>query len=425
MNLGLISLIVLAIVIALAYYRKINTGIIGIVAAFLLGFILLTETKTGVLVPVSSSAGKSALLVSGWNSGMFLTLFGVTFLFGIARANQTLSILTAKLVSGIGGKNWLIPIVIFMVSALISVIGPGPVNGMAIIAPIAGELAHRQRIHPLLMMLSVGTGNLAGGLAPITPSGYVAVSYAERGGVTIGYNLLFNMAIAFTLLFILIYVFYRGWHSPAKDTEMTKTESPKMKRIHYTTLAVIVVVILAIIIGHFHVGFTCLTGGVLLLLLKTSTEKEALGQVPWGTIIMVCGVGVLVNVMDYAGGIDYLTMIASQFINDSTATPIMVISGALMSSVASASGVVMPTLIPVAIHLSQQFGIDASALIYGVVLGAHTSCISPFSTVGALSLSSLDQSVDKHKIFIHLIGWAVGLSILASIFAYFHLLLYY
>lgn len=80
-------LLVLCLVIFIAYKRNINTGLLGIVAAFVLGFFILVPAgKTGLMVPISSAAGKAKLIISGWSSSMFLTLLGVTFLFGIAKS---------------------------------------------------------------------------------------------------------------------------------------------------------------------------------------------------------------------------------------------------------------------------------------------------------------------------------------------------
>ena len=179
-----------------------------------------------------------------------------------------------------------------------------------------------------------------------------------------------------------------------------------------------------VILFNLNIGFTALSGAVILLLLGVTTEKEALATVPWGTIIMVCGMGIMVSTVSHAGGITYLTNALTPFINSDTATPIMVASAAMMSSVASAMGVVMPTLIPVAIGLGNNLGIEPSSLIYGVVLGAHLSTVSPFSTLGALSLSSVDNSVDKHKMFVQLIGWAILFSVIGMVsVSYTHLTL--
>lgn len=276
---ALASLFILAFVIFIAYKSDVNTGLLGLVAAFIFGFFLTTQTSGGNWVPVSSAAGKASMLIGGWSSGMFLTLFGVTFLFGIAKANNTLFILTRRLVLAIGGHNWLLPIAIFIVAAIIAVIGPGPVNSMAIIAPMAGQIAFNERIHPLLMMLSAYMGSMTGGLAPMTPSGYIAVSYSMRGGVNIGYDLLFNMAIAFTLLFIICYIYFRGWKNRGNDMgEQAFDKSLILKKENYITMGVIVVVILCIIIWHLNVGLTALSGAVVLLLARVVTQKEAINK---------------------------------------------------------------------------------------------------------------------------------------------------
>ncbi len=422
---GLVSLVVLVTVILAAYKCKVNTGLLGVAAAFLLGFALTVQTSGGEWVPISSAAGKSALLIKGWSSGMFLTLLGVTFLFGIARANNTLLILTQRLVALVGGRKWLLPIAIFGISFLISVIGPGPINGMAIIAPLAGQIAYQERINPLLMMLSVYTGNLAGGLTPISPSGYVALTYAAQGGVDIGYNLLLNMAVAFTILFVISYVVFQGWKDNGSLHADGVNEMLPLERANYITLAVIIAVILAVVGANLHVGLTAMCGAVVLLILQVSTEKEALANVPWGTILMVCGMGVMVSMVNHAGGITYLTDALIPYINDSTAAPIMIASGALMSSVASAMGVVMPTLIPVSIGIAHNLGLDPKMMVYSVVLGAHISAISPFSSLGALSLSSVHESVDKQQFFVKLIMTAIAFVIIGTILTFLGLLLQY
>lgn len=420
-----ISLVVLFGVILVAYKCKVNTGLLGIAAAFVLGFFLLTHPTTGNPVPLSSAAGKAKEIIGGWSSSMFLTLFGVTFLFGIAEANNTLNILTHKLVFLVKGKRSLLPIVIYIVAFIISVIGPGPVNGVAIVAPIAAQVAFSQNVNPYLMIIACYAGNLAGGLAPITPSGVVASLYSAKGGVDLGYGLLWNMFILFTLIFIVAYIVMRGWKIAPAPEKTGDGEEIKATMFNYITMGVIVLVIGLIIAAKLNVGLCALTGGVFLLLVGAATEKQALSKVPWGTILMVCGMGVMVGIVGYAGGIKYLTDSLTPFINESTAVPIMVLTGALFSAIASASGVVMPTLIPVAIMLATNLGLDPKPLIYGVVAGAHLSCISPFSTVGGMSLGALGDKVDNRKFFLFLLEFAIGITVIGAILVYFKVLLYY
>lgn len=422
---GVISLLVLAAVIVISYKRSINPGLLGVAASFFLGFFLFTETKTGALVPISSAAGGVRMLIAGWSSRMFLMLFGVTFLFGIAKANKTLDILTRKLVSFAGGNTALLPILVFLISFIIAVIGPGPVNGSAIVAPIAVAIAFREKLSPLLMLMSSFCGNMAGGLAPLTPSGMVAVTYAQQGGTDIGYNLLLNMVIAFTLIFAVLYVIFRGWKRQEVHTESEAEETVHLKKENWVTLVGILAAIFCIIALKLDVGITTFSAAVILLMLGIANEKEAIAQVPWNMILMVCGMGVLVSLVGYAGGIEYLVNLLMPMINTSTAAPIMMISGALMSAVASASGVVMPTLIPTASMLAANLNLDPRPLIYGVVMGSHLSSISPFSKIGALSLGALGADYDTKHMFVYLLGMAIGLTIIGAILVYFKILLYF
>ena len=98
MDFRIISLLVLALVVAIGFIKKINIGFFSIGAAFLLGM------AGGV--PVKA-------IVGGFSSSMFVTLVGVTFLFGMASANGTLDLFSKKVVALVGKRTYLIPILMF------------------------------------------------------------------------------------------------------------------------------------------------------------------------------------------------------------------------------------------------------------------------------------------------------------------------
>ena len=87
MDFRIISLLVLALVVAIGFNKKINIAFFSIGAAFLLGM------AGGV--PVKA-------IVGGFSSSMFVTLVGVTFLFGMASANGTLDLFSKKVVALVG-----------------------------------------------------------------------------------------------------------------------------------------------------------------------------------------------------------------------------------------------------------------------------------------------------------------------------------
>lgn len=110
MNLSIISLIVLVIVVAIGFIKKVNLGFLSIGVAFFLGTV----------------GGMSAKdIAAGFSSSMFVTLVGVTFLFGMASNNGTLELFSKKIVALVGKHTVLIPILMFFLSAFISAIGPG------------------------------------------------------------------------------------------------------------------------------------------------------------------------------------------------------------------------------------------------------------------------------------------------------------
>ena len=55
------------------------------------------------------------------------------------------------------------------------------------------------------------------------------------------------------------------------------------------------------------VGLVAIIFSVIALLLKLAPQKEVIAKIPWNTIIMICGVGMLIGVAIEAGTIDMLS----------------------------------------------------------------------------------------------------------------------
>ena len=84
-----IALIVLAVVVAIGFIKKVNLGFLSLGVAFILAML-------GGL--------KASAVTGGFSSSMFVTLVGVTFLFGMASQNGTLDLFSKKVVALVG-KN--------------------------------------------------------------------------------------------------------------------------------------------------------------------------------------------------------------------------------------------------------------------------------------------------------------------------------
>ena len=243
MTISVISLVVLAAVVAVGFIKKVNLGFFAMGAAFVLGL----------------AGGMSASeIADGFNSSMFVTLVGVTFLFGMASNNGTLDLFSKKVVALVGRHTVFIPILMFVLSALISAIGS----------------------------------------------------------------------------------------------------------------------------GHRAAGVLVLLGDV--------DEKKAIKTIPWGTLILICGMGVLVNVIHTLGGITLISDFLTSFMSEGTATPILAATSGILSWVSSTTGVVMPTMYPIAASVCETFGSGVSyvELISAITATSFAAAISPLSTGGAIIMSS-------------------------------------
>ena len=138
------------------------------------------------------------------------------------------------------------------------------------------------------------------------------------------------------------------------------------------------------------VGVTFLFGmAAVLILLGCADEKKAIKSIPWGTLIMICGVGVLVNMISLLGGIDLISDTLASFMTEHTATPIMAATSGILSWVSSTTAVVMPTLYPISAEICQRFaGVNYVELIAAITATSFAAAISPLSTGGAIIMSS-------------------------------------
>ena len=120
-----LSLIILVIMFVIATALPINMGVLGFVAAFLFGTLVLDLDADAIL--------------ENFPASLFLTLAGITYLFGIAQINGTVDLLIRGAVRLVGGRVAAIPWIMFAVTALL--VGIGALFAVAIVAPIALRFA--------------------------------------------------------------------------------------------------------------------------------------------------------------------------------------------------------------------------------------------------------------------------------------------
>ena len=245
-----------------------------------------------------------------------------------------------------------------------------------------------------------GFGCFCGWSLPITPSGIVAVTVSEENGISgVAMPLFWRMALTNVLYAVILYFFVFRWHkhknteSAEKDKSQEAIAPFQPKQI--ATLAGIVLVAVLSTVFNINVGLASFAVAVLLSVFRAADESAALKKVPWNTLVMITGVGILISLVTELGGIDLLSTGLSALMGKHTAGAIITALAGVMSWVSSASGVVMPTLIPTVPSLVESLqNVNALELVIGICVGAHFAALSPLSSCGALTLAAYSSSGD-------------------------------
>lgn len=373
-------MVVLVTAIAIAFIFKVNTGLVAIALSLIVGRIAGLSDKW---------------LLNSFDSSLFLMLFGVMYLFCIAQENKTLELLAKKLLALCRGKLKLFPPLLFVISAVLSAIGPGPISVTALMSVLIVALANETGKNPVKLLPFGALGAFAGGLSPISPSGIVANSVATESGIAgLAVPLLWQMALAMSLYAAILYFVFK-WH---KQTDIAPASNaaepiPAFSWKQWTTLGGIIAVALLSTVFGINVGLAAFAVSVVLTICRAADESAAFKKVPWGTLVMITGVGILISVVTELKGIELLSRTLSSLMNKVVATPLMTLLGGVMSWFSSASGVVMPTLIPTVPDIAATLsGVQELELTVGICIGAHVAAVSPLSSCGALMLAAYCSS---------------------------------
>jgi di/tricarboxylate transporter len=373
-NLAVISLLVLVAVVAVGFIKKINLGFFALGAAFILGTV----------------GGMSAKqITSGFDSSMFVTLVGVTFLFGMASQNGTLDLFSKKIVALVGKHTVLIPILMFFLSAFISAIGPGHIAAGILMTTFAMYLAFEMNINPMATALYAKLGANAGCASVLSLTGILAKNLSEPLGYSgFGLHLFLTTLLSGFIFTCIVYVMYKGYKVKA-DNPMKLSDIPKFNRDQLLTIGAIIVMVVFCIGFKFDTGLFAFVAAAVLILLGAADEKKAIKGIPWGTLVFICGVGALVNVINKLGGIDLISDFLTSLMSARTAAPIMAATSGVLSWVSSTTGVVMPALYPIAADVASKFsGANYVELISAITATSFAAAISPLSTGGAIIMSS-------------------------------------
>ncbi|MGE7667001.1 SLC13 family permease [Ureibacillus composti] len=402
MSLEIITLLVLLVMFIVGSVISVNMGVLGMVAAFIVGTYV--------------SGLEVADVFAAFPVQMFILLAGVTYLFAIALNNGTLDMIISAGLKLVKGNVGLLPWVLFSLAALLSAVGASTVAIGPILFPIAMRLAFKHKINPILMGTLISTGMYAGSFSPLNIFGLVVKGVMDTQNIAYSpIMLLVYCFIFYVLISVVVFIAFGGIKLIKLHTKgviggvevaatveggdagaaNSKDENPTWYKI-VTLLGIGLLITLALAYGM-DMGFGALMIGLALSLIRPKDQSQVIKQMPWGVMLMICGIMTYVGVMDKLGTMDYMTNQIASVGSPTLATLIAAYVGGIISAFASTTGF-LTAVIPLAAPILQDPTMSSIGVLATLAIAASVVDISPFSTNGALIMANV-QGVEERSFF--------------------------
>ncbi len=432
------SIVALTIVVAISCVNEdLNVGFLGI------GFAIIVGGLWGGMT--------GAKVMSSFPLSLFMILVGVTFLFGMAQTNGTMEKLTAYSVRLCKGNMALIPLIVYVLTTFVTTIGPGNIAGCALMAPVAMAIATRVGMPAFLMTLIVVGASNGAAFSPFAPTGIISngiiAKIAPELGIAaealngLAWKIHFNSTVAQGFVNIGGFFILGGWawiqkqRGASLDIDELAPKPEPFNKHQVLTLAMVAILIILVVLPGLpgmkamfpkvvlnmlsNVGSIAFVLSCVLMLTGSGDSKAAIKVMPWGVMMMVCGVSVLIDVMDKAGGLNALVKVIGAISGPTTVNFWLGFIPGLISAYSSSSGVVMPMFLPMVPGLIKEVGGgNPVALISSINIGAHLVDTSPLSTLGALCIACAGEHEDKAKLFRNLLIWGLSMSVVGGVVCY-------
>jgi di/tricarboxylate transporter len=414
LDLAWVSLAALLAVIVASCTTRLNAGVLAIVLAWLVGV---------YLAPLWGRSFTAREVLGGFPVDLFLTLVGVTLLFSQAQVNGTLDRVAHHALRLCRGNVGMMLVLFFALTLALASIGAGNIAAAALIGPPAMATARRAGIPGFLMAIMVAHGAIAGALSPFSPTGVIAdnlltnrLGLSGHAWTIYWHNALANALVAFAGYFLFGgHRLFRRWYVPEEGRRDEDAAGPLGAR-HWMTLGAIALFILGVILFDLHLGMAAFLAAVVLTLLRAADEQKAVAGMPWGVIVMVCGVTVLTALLEKTGGTALLTRLIGEVSTPATVTGVVAFVSGVVSVYSSTSGVVLPAFLPLVPGLVRAVpGSDPLAIASSIIVGGHLVDSSPLSTIGALCVAGAGPGDDRGALFNQMLAWGLSMAVVGAV----------
>lgn len=441
MGVQIAALIIFVGVFVVATLRKAHIGV------------LMFSAAAGVGVWM---AGMSIdKVVAGFPIGILVLLVGVTYFFSVAQVNGTIDHIIGLAISKVGDRAFFLPLAFFALTVGISAMG-SPLAGL-VMAPIGMPLAKKYSIDRMLMGIAIGSGLSAGGFAPTSLFGIVTYGTARAAGINLDPLILFTVALAANVLLLATaYILFGGFrllntrgvdgfgdpqhsgtfrttpHRPERegiavqgrlvvtqgvqvlDEPLVEQSAPaeRMNRNQIITVVcmgglVLAVVLMASLGANPDIGVLCFAFASVLALCDSKSGRTAVARIDWSTVLLVGGIITFVGVLQTMGAVALLGKAAGGVGTPLLAALVICALGGLISAFASTTGM-LAALVPLALPLVASGDIAGWAVIAALGVCSSIVDVSPFSTVGATFVATVDED-ERPRITKLLTRWGLSM----------------
>jgi di/tricarboxylate transporter len=420
MNLAVLMILALAASIILGFVTNKNTGLYALAFSYLIGCFVMHLRPSEI--------------IGLWPLNIFFVLVFVSLFYNYPEQNGTLNKLAQNIIYKFGKTARVMPFILFIAAWLMSAMGAGPYSVIMLLCPMGFTLAEKLRMNKLLCGIAVYFGAVNGGGFPTSSTAAISrgitsgLGFAEYAMTWQFIGFFISLGSFLIYLLILYFLVFKGYKI---DTAVTEIEKPEpytdVQKKSFLLILIFVFLLLApfflgmifpqsgfvrMLKAFNDVGFTAIILALAAGFMKLGSERTSLAKVPWNTVIMVSGIGVLVSLSVKAGMVDMLAGYISGFENENLIGPGLSLVAGIMSLFSSTAGVVIPTLYPMVPSIYGVTGLVPIFLFTAISTGSVATGMSPISTCGMLMLGAVKEEETK-SMYKQLILIAAGGLVLA------------
>lgn len=398
----LLSLILLAGVLVIAIWRRINIGVLALAAAF----------------PVMLIAGVDAdTLYKSFPGNLVVLIAGVSMLFAHLERSGALAVIVERVYASVGDRTWLLPWAGFVLAAAFSTAGAFSTAPIAFLVPMIAHVTTRYRASFLLCELGVIIGANSAGLSPLNPTGAVIRTAADKAGVH--YNTWALWAASMVVAIVVVAVLQvidrvragRGRRfapdpAPAQDSSTASSATPAYA---WSSAVGLLAFVVRVVVFKTDVGITSMVIVVLLQLVFRPREAAILGRIPWPSILLLTGLLTYLGLMKDIGTMDSIERGLEHIGTGALLILVIAYITVLLCNIESSTIGVFGLMTPL---VFVSFG-DQTGLIWvliAVCVPAALMVMNPIHVAGTLVIANTAVK-DQDRLFGYLLGTAVSLAI--------------